>query len=200
MVVWTDDVDAIIPLAREFEEKLIRLAWKNRLMRSAPSSTLQSPASTSSGIWLNEKTGSSTPEPTVHDRAPAISKWCFSWKISSNKPTVPKDQDPEMGVPEYISRPMRMFAPFYNGLGCALSLCRLLLQFSFVLCPHPFLVFIGSGINVLLQEFALDPTYNRFGLLITAPFLICVSIVSSLPGTPTVPLSFQSVLLLTSRY
>jgi hypothetical protein len=28
MVVWTDDFDTI--LAREFEEKLIRLVWKNR--------------------------------------------------------------------------------------------------------------------------------------------------------------------------
>lgn len=39
-------------------------------------------------------------------------------------------------------------------------------------------VFIGSGINILLQEFILDPTYNRFGLLATSPFLVCVSLVS----------------------
>lgn len=43
---------------------------------------------------------------------------------------------------------------------------------------HP--VFIGSGINIMLQEFVLDPTYNRFGLLATAPFLVCVSLVSGL--------------------
>lgn len=62
-----------------------------------------------------------------------------------------------------------------------------------------FQVFIGSGINIMLQEFTLDPTYNRFGLLITVPFLVCVSIVSGRPVTSTFLLSFQSVLLLASR-
>ena len=37
----------------------------------------------------------------------------------------------------------------------------------------------------MLQEFAVDPTYNRFGLLITAPFLMCVSIVSDLFNSST---------------
>lgn len=124
MVVWTDDVDAIIPLAREFEEKLIRLAWKNRITRSAPSSIRQSPTATSSDVWLNEKTGSNTSESTPHDQVPIPSGWGFSWKLSSKEPVAPKDQDSEMGVPGYIPRPMRMFAPLYNGLGCALSLCR----------------------------------------------------------------------------
>lgn len=64
-----------------------------------------------------------------------------------------------------------------------------------VTSPHDFSVFIGSGINVVLQEFALDPTYNRFGLLITAPFLVCVSIVSGLLPAFIFLLSFQSVLL-----
>lgn len=184
MVVWTDDVDAIIPLAHEFEEKLIKLAWKNRLTRSAPNSTHQSPTATSSDICLNAKTDSSTPEPIAHDRAPATSKWRFGWKLSSNRkePDVPSGQDPEKGAPGNFPRPMRLFAPFYNGLGCALSLCMSSSQSTFAPRTHFFPVFIGSGVNVILQEFALDPTYSRFGLLITAPFLICVSIVSCLPG------------------
>ena len=130
MVVWTDDFDTIIPLAREFEEKLIKLVWKNRLAFSAPNSAQQSIAATSSDVGLNEKAGSDTPEPTARDKAPEKSKWSFSWKLSSKKPAAPKDGDPEKGVPEYIPRRMRFFAPFYNGLGCALSLCRLFLQSS----------------------------------------------------------------------
>ena len=63
----------------------------------------------------------------------------------------------------------------------------------------PLLVFIGSGINIILQEFAVDPTYNRFGLLVTAPFLMCVSIVSDLSNTRTFCHSFQPVLLLASH-
>ena len=70
---------------------------------------------------------------------------------------------------------------------------------TFIQRTHSSPVFIGSGINVMLQEFALDPTYSRFGLLITAPFLICVSIVSHIFGTLTFLLSSQSALLLANR-
>lgn len=132
MVVWTDDFDTIIPLAREFEEKLIKLVWKNRLVFSAPNSAHQSLAATSSDVGLNEKTGSDSPEPTARDKSPKKTKWSFSWKLSSKKSASPKSEDPEKGIPECIPRRMRYFAPFYNGLGCALSLCKF---FSDPTCP-----------------------------------------------------------------
>lgn len=140
MVVWTDDFDTIIPLAREFEEKLIRLVWKNRLAYSAPSSAQQSITATSD-VGLNEKTGPDTPEPTARDKALKKSKWSFGWKLSSKKPDSTKDGDPEKGVPEYIPRRMRYFAPFYNGLGCALSLCRLFPRSGSF---HPLIIFQSS--------------------------------------------------------
>lgn len=125
MVIWTDDFDTIVPLAREFEEKLIKLVWQNRVAFSAPSSTLQTPADTSSDVTFNEKADSSPSEPTARDKVPNKSKWRFGWKLSSTGPTASKDQDPEKNVPGYTPRRMRMFAPFYNGLGCALSICKL---------------------------------------------------------------------------
>lgn len=131
MVIWTDDFDTIVPLAREFEEKLIKLVWQNRAAFSAPSSTLQTPVDTSSDVRFNEKAESSTPELTARDIVPKKSKWNFGWKLSSKGPATPKDQDAEKGLPEYTPRHMRMFAPFYNGLGCALSICRLHPQSTF---------------------------------------------------------------------
>ena len=190
MVIWTDDFNTIIPLAREFEDKLIKLVWKNRLAFSAPNSAPQSPATTSA-VELNEKAGPGTPEPIGRDTPPTKSKGSFGWKLFSRAPAVPKDQDPEKGVPEDTPRRMRMFAPLYNGLGCALSICRLFPQFSFILWAHLFLVFIGIGISIMLQELALDPTYNRLGLLIVVPFLACISVVSALPSTFITLLSFQ---------
>lgn len=133
MVIWTDDFDTIVPLAREFEEKLIKLVWQNRVAFSAPSSTLQTPVDTSSDVRINEKAESSTPELTARDKVPTKSKWNFGWKLSSNGPTIQKDQDHEKGAPEYTLRRMRMFAPFYNGLGCALSICKLPPRLNFVL-------------------------------------------------------------------
>ena len=138
MVIWTDDFDTIIPLAREFEEKLIKLVWKNRLAFSAPNSAQQSPAATSSNVGLTEKAEPSTSEPTARDKAPKKSKWRFGWKLSSKEPAVPKGQDPEKGTSEYTPRQMRMFAPFYNGLGCALSICRLFSQPKPVVWSHCF--------------------------------------------------------------
>jgi hypothetical protein len=134
LVVWTDDFRTIIPLAREFEEKLIELMWKKRLASSTRSSTLQSLTATSSDVGLNEKTGpgSGSPEPTAHGKVPK-SQWAFGWKAPSKALTAPMDQDPEKGVPEHIHRRMRMFAPFYNGLGCALALCKLFPPPGFVL-------------------------------------------------------------------
>ena len=38
-------------------------------------------------------------------------------------------------------------------------------------------VFIASGISILLQESLLDENWTRFALLATAPFLLCVSLV-----------------------
>ena len=145
MVVWTDDFDTIIPLAREFEEKLIKLVWKNRLAFSAPSSAQQSIAATSSDLRLNEKAGSSTPEPTARDKVPKKSKWNFGWKLSSKQPAPSKDEDPEKGVSGYIPRRMRMFAPFYNGMGCALSICRLFPQPSLF---YPLIIFQSSSVVV----------------------------------------------------
>jgi hypothetical protein len=43
-----------------------------------------------------------------------------------------------------------------------------------------FLVYIGSGANMLLTEIVLDGDYTRLALLATAPFLFCVSIVRQL--------------------
>ena len=139
MVIWTDDFDTIIPLAREFEEQLIKLVWKNRLAYSAPNSAQQSlVGTTASNVGLvvpNEKTEPDTPQPTARDLPPK-SKWRFGWKLTSKEPAAPKDQDPEKGTAEYIPRRMRMFAPFYNGLGCALSICRWFPQSRFDLWSH----------------------------------------------------------------
>jgi hypothetical protein len=44
-----------------------------------------------------------------------------------------------------------------------------------MLIPRP--VFLASGLTTLLAEWRLDHDYRRFGLMATAPFLVCVSLV-----------------------
>jgi len=49
---------------------------------------------------------------------------------------------------------------------------------AFVLTGHHILLdFIGSGVNILFQEWRLTNDYKRFALLATTPFLFCVSLV-----------------------
>ena len=38
------------------------------------------------------------------------------------------------------------------------------------------IVFIGSGTAILVEETVLDGDYTRFALLVTAPFLFCISL------------------------
>lgn len=38
------------------------------------------------------------------------------------------------------------------------------------------IVFVGTGASILIEESVLDETYSRFGLLVTAPFLFCISL------------------------
>ncbi|KAJ7866183.1 glycosyl transferase family group 2-domain-containing protein [Mycena olivaceomarginata] len=60
------------------------------------------------------------------------------------------------------ARPIRLFAPFYGGLGAGLSL-----------------FFVTHGLSTLLIEWRYDGDYRRFAFMLTAPYLFCVSLVSS---------------------
>ncbi|KAJ7759602.1 glycosyl transferase family group 2-domain-containing protein [Mycena metata] len=57
------------------------------------------------------------------------------------------------------ARPIRLFAPFYGGLGAGLSL-----------------FFVTRGLSTLLIEWRYDGDYTRFALMLTAPYLFCVSL------------------------
>ena len=47
--------------------------------------------------------------------------------------------------------------------------------------------FIATGMAILLEEFLLDGNWTRFALLVTAPFLFCVSLVRHTPSSPADP-------------
>ena len=75
-----------------------------------------------------------------------------------------------------------LFGPLYAGIGAALALCAfssfLLLLFRNVLMEcGPSLDFVTGGVNVLLQEWALDGDPKRFALIATLPVIYCVCLV-----------------------
>ncbi|KAH0580446.1 hypothetical protein H2248_001947 [Termitomyces sp. 'cryptogamus'] len=177
LIVWSDDLDHIVPLCSEFEEKIMQLVWRSRtnpssILTSTPTSA--SPSTTASDVNLNEKNAHST---TVTDAVatvalaekegvtgfkqelpPTKSKWGWSWRLSSKRP-LKSNKDVEKGTSGREDRPIRLLGPFYDGLGLGFAV-----------------FFISSGLAILLEEYLLDHNAIRFALLATAPFLFCVSL------------------------
>ena len=135
LVVWTDNLDSIIPQCREFEDHLIKLVWTQRhslvAMNPGPSipgtpaasSAGTSAANSSSEVRLNEKPKEqeSTPTPAPAPEPPISGGSLWGWRIGSKAKRAPAPRDPEQGGPS--ARPTRYFAPVYGGLGLALSTC-----------------------------------------------------------------------------
>ncbi|KAH9850477.1 glycosyl transferase family group 2-domain-containing protein [Lenzites betulinus] len=162
LVIWSYNLDSIIPTCRDFEDKLIKLVWKRRSAFVPPPSSV-SPSTATSAVNLNEKsetalvTEKEVAVPAPKDKSAPKKRTCGLgyWKADAS--------DLEKTAEGPSSRPLRMFAPVYCGLGAALSL-----------------FFVGSGVSVLLEESLLDGNWSRFALTVTIPFLFCVSLFFSL--------------------
>lgn len=127
LVLWSDDLDGIIPLCRDFEERLIKLVWRARGVVSVLPSELSSSIDPSDDdLAEKSKEASSEPIPVVDKgytsrgaNATTKSLWkLFSWRSTRSEHV----KDIEQAVPR--SRHMRLIAPLYNGLGCALAICK----------------------------------------------------------------------------
>ncbi|KAJ7229659.1 glycosyl transferase family group 2-domain-containing protein [Mycena haematopus] len=175
LIAWSDDIDTIVPLCSDFEEKLMKLVWRAR------SSTLN--PNTSSSIITSGSIGSATastatslvnltsekpapapeatPAPAPTANGSKKEKGRSWWRLGTKpKPTV-QEIDAEKQAPSTgrEDRPIRLLAPFYGGLGAGLSV-----------------FFIASGTTTLLAEWRQDGDYRRFALLVVSPLLVCVSL------------------------
>ncbi|KAG7087305.1 hypothetical protein E1B28_013283 [Marasmius oreades] len=166
LIVWSDSLDNIVELCTEFDEKLIKLVWRARNVTPSISGLTSAAASIAlssspSDLHLTEKPKASSEEavavpPVVTaEKSTKKSRWNWNWRLQKKKRDV--HTDVEKGSKQ--ARPIRLFAPFYDGFGAALSL-----------------YFIGSGLSTLLQEWRLDRGYERFALLAASPLLCCVSL------------------------
>lgn len=168
MVIWADNFDNIIPLCRDLEEKLIKLIWRYRHLTS---SATTAPSSTNIVSAIGSATSFEEKDPVLTEKeqknsrsksSPKSSRWGWNWRASPEKRSAQAnehDVEKEGSSGSPGPRPLRLYAPFYCGLATGLSI-----------------FFIGSGISVLLAEWLLDDNYVRFSLLITSPFLFCISL------------------------
>ncbi|KAI0074901.1 hypothetical protein K474DRAFT_1647395 [Panus rudis PR-1116 ss-1] len=168
LVVWTYNLDDIIPACKDFEDKLIKLVWKRRsLFLSDMSSTIGSQSSDESGkavasepASVSEKEAQQSKEnenfTSSKDKAKPRSRCGLGYWFT-------KKEDVEKIATGPSARPIRLFTPFYAGLAAALSI-----------------FFVGSGVKTLLEEVVLDGNWVRFALLVTTPFFFCISLFFSL--------------------
>lgn len=188
LVVWSYNLDNIIPTCRDFEDKLIKLVWNQRsAFTSLASSTVASSAQTSaSDVNLTEKATEVVNEKEVEaiiqrkkeSSQPKKSRsWCgLGYWVSSGKGDVEKAADGP------AARPTRLLAPIYGGFAAGLSVCKCY-EMKVQSIIHILMVlnvdYLGSGVDTMIQEIVLDGSYVRLALLVTLPFLYCISLVSN---------------------
>jgi hypothetical protein len=192
LVVWSDNMDSIIPQCRDFDGHLIKLVWAQRqsLMGITPgpsiagtpgaTSEVPSVANSASDVQLNEEKAleqEAEHAPVSAPAKPISGGSLWGWRIGSKAKQAPAPRDLEQGGAS--ARPTRYFAPVYGGLGLALSTCAVFIYRTFLGADQYLQVFIFSGVNILLQEWRLTHSYIRFALMATTPLLFCVSLVSS---------------------
>lgn len=173
MVVWSDSLMAIIPSCHEFQRKLNRLVMRSLTspvdVSSFKSGTPTLSPDVSSAKLNTENSGlnanttvSITPvleEKKISVVTTLSSKvrkgrncWGFGHVAPSNSDEI------EAGSPT-VRRKTRLLAPLYGGIGCSLSV-----------------FFVATGLKELLVEWRLDDDWRRFFLIITMPFIFCVSL------------------------
>jgi hypothetical protein len=150
LIVWSDNLDAILSLCHDFEDKLIKLVWRSRpvLSSTMTASSSASPSYAGSEINLTEKVdpgkhGDASVVIPDRDKPPPTKKrmMSWSWKLSKHETAAAPaagpvggdaEKDEENGALAKCPRPIRLFAPFYGGLGAALAVCELSLFLFFL--------------------------------------------------------------------
>lgn len=149
LVVWSDSLNTIIPLTKDFDEKLIQLVWSIRVSANGiptagsvtpaevASPVLGTPITSMSDVHLREPTSAEllSPMPATKEVVPVEppktktkskgSLW--GWRIRDKADQAQGDVESASGV---SPRPVRLFAPLYDGVGAGLCVCKCPLQRS----------------------------------------------------------------------
>lgn len=124
LVVWAYNLDDIIATCTDFEDKLIKLVWAQRVISTSAEPSIMA---TSSDGGLIEKPG---------DKHAIDEKQLATVAEKQNGAMKRKNQlfglgywfsdsdDVEKTAQGPSDRPIRLFAPVYGGIAAALSICR----------------------------------------------------------------------------
>jgi hypothetical protein len=111
LIIWDEELDNIIELCKDFEEKMMKYIWRSKskpasLAPGTPTASRPSSLQTSSVGFL------------------VGGKEEYSASVTSQFDS-DAGGDPEKSQPKLpMSRPMMMYAPFYIGLGAGVGACE----------------------------------------------------------------------------
>ncbi|KJA18241.1 hypothetical protein HYPSUDRAFT_169359 [Hypholoma sublateritium FD-334 SS-4] len=158
MVIWAEALDRIVPLCQDVEERLIKLLWRARPSgpSTATSQTGQSPSLAHSHMSAYSTSAAGSLADHGVKGGATRRRWRRTWY--GRKVPVREAGDVEVAVAGE-RRPVRLYAPLYNGLAAGIAL-----------------VFVGNALRTLLMEWVLDGVFTRFALCAVIPLLFCVSL------------------------
>ncbi|KAF8063260.1 glycosyl transferase family group 2-domain-containing protein [Lyophyllum atratum] len=152
LILWSYALETMIPLCKDFDEKLIKHIWHTRKVARksiAPTPLSASATPAESTADLNGKEAAPAP---MAEKKPAVKRGWWSWHLQprADAPAPSGNADPEKGRGKRKERKLILLGPLYAGCGAGLST-----------------YFMSGGVTVLLEEFAL---------LVTLPIIFCVSL------------------------
>ncbi|KDQ52886.1 hypothetical protein JAAARDRAFT_39833 [Jaapia argillacea MUCL 33604] len=200
LIIWSDSLDTIIPICKDFEERLIKLLWRSRPTAVSASSHPGSAAASVSGHSTTNLAGPTAFAPRVNSAylgTPAASS--FLGGVTARESTtfsVGEKVGVDVGVLDAERRVVKrekVKRTWYGkkyvveedvevGMDGRLDERRTKLWAPLYngLAVGLSIYFIGNGVNTILQEFLLDGAFIRFALAAVIPFLFCVSLFFSL--------------------
>lgn len=125
LIVWSYNLENIIPTCQDFEEKLIKLVWNHRSANVSIASIAALSSNSSSEAHLAEKPKEEVQtkenpadrSQTVRSKGKKKRSWGLSYFVTDK-------EDVEKTAEGPSPRPVRLLAPMYNGLGVAMSICE----------------------------------------------------------------------------
>ncbi|CAK5262707.1 unnamed protein product [Mycena citricolor] len=197
LVLWSPEVEMLIPLAVEFEEKLIKHVWKTRVVSETTRNrdSIAAPA-----VLASIFGGAAEPVRSSESIAETSTDVAVETRVGSNVNLNEIDKEsrfidtekPEQQVPDRAAgsklsqffglwrlkpRPSRSSTTGDAEKGGKTERKLVMMGPFYAGCGAGLAAyFVMSGVSVLLEEYALDGDPRRFALMLTLPVIFCVSI------------------------
>ncbi|KAF9447333.1 hypothetical protein P691DRAFT_776203 [Macrolepiota fuliginosa MF-IS2] len=194
MVIWSENLESIVPTCNDFEERLIKLLWRSRHIGTTATTTSSSLAPSVNDHGSQE--ASITPGKPLsrvgsHQASLRAGARIYGMEDVDLHNPDEKGKNKERSKEDVeVGGKIRKTKRTWYGKKYEVEVdlesqwakrpTKLYAPFYNGLAAALSLVFIGNGIRTLLREWSLDGSFVHFALLAVVPLLFCVSLFFSM--------------------